>query len=378
MNRSHFMVAVLPLLALTACELGQKTVQQTGYRGTGLEQIYDTSSRAKAAAIPAPPYPLPPDTGPTARETYQNVQVLGDMSAERFNHLMASITQWVAPEQGCTYCHNPANMADDSKYTMKVARSMLRMTRDINGTWASHVQQTGVTCYTCHRGKNVPKYVWAAQGEGNRLSVRGQKRGQNTPDPNVGYASLPYAVFQDYFAGDPKVVRVASSSAYPGANPLTTRHAEDSYGVMTHVSQALGVNCTYCHNSQSFRSWSLSRGQRATAWYGIRMVRDINQNHIAPLEPIFPPNRLGKEGDPWKVNCLTCHQGLAKPLGGKSMLADYPYLRVAAARASVVPGEAAVPAALARPEAMAPRISPPNARDAGPGNRSPEPVQPGR
>jgi photosynthetic reaction center cytochrome c subunit len=138
------------------------------------------------------------------------------------------------------------------------------------------------------------------------------------------------------------------------------------------------VNCTYCHNSQSFRSWSLSRSQRATAWYGIRMVRDINQTHIAPLEPIFPPNRLGKEGDPWKVNCLTCHQGLAKPLGGKSMLADYPYLRVAAARAPLVPGEAAVPAALARPETMAPRISPPNAPEAGPGNRPPEPVQPGR
>ncbi len=369
MHRTHIVIAALPLLALTACELGQKTVQQTGYRGTGMEQVYDTSARKVAGDIPAPPYPLPPDTGPSARETYQNVQVLGDMSAERFNHLMASITAWVSPEQGCNYCHDPNNMAADTVYTKQVARSMLRMTRSINATWSSHVQQTGVTCYTCHRGKNVPENVWAAEGEGKRMSIRGQKRGQNTPDGNVGYASLPYASFQDYFAGDPKVVRVASSSAYPGANPLTTRHAEDSYGVMMHVSQALGVNCTYCHNSQSFRSWSLSRAQRATAWYGIRMVRDINQAWIAPLEPVFPAHRLGKEGDPYKVNCLTCHQGLAKPLGGKSMLADYPYLRVANAPVRAVAGEAGVPAALAQPEAMAPKIAPPNALPAEEGTQ---------
>ena len=374
MNRTHVIAATLPILALTACELGQKTVQQTGYRGTGLEQIYDVSARKKAAEIPAPPYALPPAGGESAAAAYQNVQVLGDMSREQFDHLMASITAWVSPEQGCNYCHDPNNLAADTVYTKEVARSMLRMTRSINSTWSSHVQQTGVTCYTCHRGKNVPEYVWSAQGEGNRLSIRGQKRGQNSPDPNVGYASLPYASFQDYFAGDPKVVRVASSSPYPGANPLTTRHAEDSYGVMMHVSQALGVNCTYCHNSQSFRSWSLSRSQRATAWYGIRMVRDINQAYIAPLEPIFPANRLGKEGDPWKVNCLTCHQGLAKPLGGMPMLADYPYLRVANAPVRPVAGEAGVPAAIAQPEAMAPRIAPPNAAAGEGAGETTEPV----
>jgi photosynthetic reaction center cytochrome c subunit len=378
MTGHRIFLASLPLIALMGCELGQKTVQQTGYRGTGLEQIYDTSSRAQAAAIPAPPYPLPPDTGPSARETYQNVQVLGDMSAERFNHLMASITAWVSPEQGCNYCHNPENMASDELYTKQVARSMIRMTRSINSTWSSHVQQTGVTCFTCHAGNNVPKNVWANVDPSPQHTIRGNRRGQNAPDPNVGYASLPYASFQDYFAGNPKAVRVASSSPYPGANALTTRNAEDSYGVMMHVSQALGVNCTYCHNSQSFRSWSLSRAQRATAWYGIRMVRDINQAYITPLTPVFPAHRKGKQGDPWKVNCLTCHQGLNKPLGGKSMLPDYPYLRVASAPLAPVAGEAGVPAAMAQPTTMAPRIAPPNAPPPGPGSEPPDPVAPGR
>ncbi|HZH05769.1 MAG TPA: photosynthetic reaction center cytochrome c subunit family protein, partial [Lautropia sp.] len=85
---------VLPLVLLAGCELGAKQVEQTGYRGQGLEQIYDPDNFKQAGAIPPEPYPLPADEGPRAREVYQNVQVLGDLSAERFNHLMASITAW--------------------------------------------------------------------------------------------------------------------------------------------------------------------------------------------------------------------------------------------------------------------------------------------
>ena len=101
--------------------------------------------------------PLPADGGPTRGRSYQNVKVLGDISTERFDHLMAEINQWVAPpEQGCNYCHNPENMASDEKYTKVVARRMMQMTQTINSRWSSHVQQTGVTCYTCHRGNAVP------------------------------------------------------------------------------------------------------------------------------------------------------------------------------------------------------------------------------
>jgi photosynthetic reaction center cytochrome c subunit len=290
------------------------------------------------------------------------VQVLGDMSAERFNHLMASITQWVAPpEQGCNYCHNPENLADDSVYTKNVARNMLRMTRVLNSRWSNHTGQTGVTCYTCHRGNPVPQYVWAKQPPGDPLSIRGHRRGQNAPDPNVGYSSLPHDIFPRLLGGDEAAVRVASDSAYPGANKLTTRDAEDSYAIMMHLSQSLGVNCTYCHNSQSFRSWSLSSAQRATAWYGIRMVREINGRYITPLAPIFPANRKGVMGDPYKVNCLTCHQNVNKPLGGVAMINDYPYLRAPAVQQAVLPVTNPVEQALDRPGAMTTRISPPNA-----------------
>ncbi|WP_066482745.1 MULTISPECIES: photosynthetic reaction center cytochrome PufC [unclassified Sphingomonas] len=314
-------------LALGACDLGPKKITQTGYRGTGMAQVVDVNNVKPAAVIPDDPYPLPADEGPSAAETYQNVQVLGDLSAERFNHLMAQITQWVAPpEQGCNYCHNPENLASDEKYTKNVARQMLVMTRSINTNWQSHVKETGVTCYTCHRGNAIPAYVWAS-GDNPSGGIRGNKRGQNTPAAQVGYASLPYDPYSMYLQGDQNS-RVNNTGIYPVAVGKSVKQAEASYAIMMHLSTALGVNCTFCHNTDSFQSWSNSRPQRALAWYGIRMVREINNQHLNPLAPIMPANRKGPNGDSLKVNCLTCHQGVNKPLGGVSMLPSAPTLRV--------------------------------------------------
>ena len=57
------------------------------------------------------------------------MQVLGDLSVGQFTRQMASITAWVAPTEGCAYCHNLQNLADDSKYTKVVARKMILMTQ---------------------------------------------------------------------------------------------------------------------------------------------------------------------------------------------------------------------------------------------------------
>lgn len=362
MSRSLIRIAVgsiagMGMLALGGCDLGPKQTTQTGYRGAGLDQIVDVNRVAKANAIPAAPYPLPADGGPTAGQTYQNLKVLNGVSKERFDHLMAEMSQWVAPpEQGCNYCHNPNNMASDEKYTKVVARRMLQMTQNINSRWSSHVKATGVTCFTCHRGNPVPDNKWAfAEGTPNPGSIRGNRHGQNTPDANVGYASLPYDPFSDYLNGKNRVP-VASSSAFPSRDHVVSvKDAERTYGLMMHVSSALGVNCTYCHNTQSFRAWNLSRAQRATAYYGIRMVRDVNETYIGSLQSVFPANRKGPHGDPYKVNCTTCHQGVSKPLGGVSMLAQAPALKGATPAAVPEGGPAAgtaVPNAFAKPAAM--------------------------
>lgn len=332
-------------LLLAGCEVGTKEYEQIGYRGTGAQGVVDQSQLRKGlkkiAAVPAPPYELTDDMaqGERAGQAYQNVQVLGDISTEQFNYLMASMVTWIAPGegegQGCNYCHNAANMAsdryDDGRliYTKIVARRMIQMNRNINGSWGKHVSPAGVTCWTCHRGNAVPVNKWAINPDGDAAGafLKGNKRGQNTPLSTVAFASLPSDPFSAYLR-DKQEIRLADNTALRSpSNPATTKSAEHTYGLMMHMSQGLGVNCSYCHNAGNFASWSLSRPQRATAWYGIRMVRNINNDYIEPLAGVFPANRKGALGDPYKVNCTTCHQGQSKPMAGYPMLKDYPMLR---------------------------------------------------
>ena len=117
---------------------------QIGFRGTGMDQVTTSAAVEQLEALNAMPDQIPkasPD-GPRATDVYKNVQVLTDLSVDQFNTLMAAMTTWVAPQQGCAYCHNTENLADDSVYAKKVARRMIQMTRHINQDWKPHVQTT--------------------------------------------------------------------------------------------------------------------------------------------------------------------------------------------------------------------------------------------
>lgn len=313
-------------LMLTGCERPPVESEQVGYRGTAMVQVNNPRLAAAQAQVPDA-LPAAPASGPRAGDVYENVQVLGDLSVPQFNRLMASITQWVSPEQGCTYCHAGASLADDSVYTKRVSRRMLEMTRHINANWQDHVTDTGVTCYTCHRGEPVPAAIWFQDPEAEVLTgMVGNRAGQNRPAETVGLSSLPADPFSAYLA-DRENIRVVPENALATGTPgASIQQTERTYGLMMHLSDALGVNCTYCHNSRSFASWEDSRGQRSTAFYGLRMVTDLNEDYLLPLQPEYPHERLGPAGDAPKVNCATCHQGAFKPLGGASMVADYPSL----------------------------------------------------
>jgi len=330
-------VSVFAVL-MTGCERPPIDTVQTGYRGTAMQQIYNPRLLAQQASLneaPPPSIPANPD-GPKAKETYQNVKVLGDLSVGNFTRLMVSMTQWVSPKEGCNYCHNPQNLADDSKYTKVVARRMIQMTQHVNGDWKPHVGATGVTCYTCHRGNPVPAQVWFAPA-GRKYaanSLMGDLAGQNLAAKSVGLSSLPFDPFTPYLKEDlPIRVNGDAALAMTGeaANRHSTKQAEHTYALMMHMSTSLGVNCTYCHNTRNFQSWSESRPQRVTAWHGIRMARDLNNAYMEPLTETFPAGRLGPKGDVAKVNCSTCHQGAYKPLYGAQMAADYPELGSGAA-----------------------------------------------
>ena len=316
---------------LTGCERGPMQSTQEGYRGLGLVQVKDprlvTPAQVERNKVPVPLPPIPAQPGgPLAGDTFKNVQVLKNLPVGEFARLMAAVTTWVAPTQGCTYCH-AADLSADTLYTKVVARRMFQMTEHINADWQKHVAGTGVTCFSCHRGHNVPEQIWFTDTSAAHLpAFAGNKAGQNAPSPVVRMSSLPNDPFTT-FLDSPREIRVVSEVALrQDGMGASIKQAEQTYGLMMHFTQALGVNCTYCHNSRSFFDWDQSSPQRAVAWYGIRMVRDLNSHYLEPLEPTFPVTRRGPGGDAPKLNCATCHQGAFKPLNGVSMLKDYPEL----------------------------------------------------
>jgi photosynthetic reaction center cytochrome c subunit len=311
LNKILIILGLASAALLTGCERPPIDAKQTGFRGTAMVEINNPRTQEKLAAENIVPVSVAasPD-GPKASAVYKNVKVLGNLSEAQFTSFMVAMTAWIAPNEGCGYCHNVQNFADDSVYTKNVSRTMIQMTQNINSNWNAHVKDTGVTCYTCHRGNAVPKEIWFDTAEKKKGGMLGNRNGQNQPLPAVGYASLPNQPFSSYFLAGKDAIQ----------------ETESVFAVMIHQSNALGVNCTYCHNSRAFAEWEESPPQRAQAWHGIQMVKDVNSNYIVPITSIFPPNRLGPDGDVAKANCATCHQGVNKPLLGKSMLKDYPYL----------------------------------------------------
>jgi photosynthetic reaction center cytochrome c subunit len=228
-----------------------------------------------------------------------------------FNRTMVAMTNWVSPEQGCNYCHyvspqGEVNMASEDVYTKHVSRRMVQMVKYINQEWADHVGEEGVNCWTCHVGQPQPSMdrVWTFD-EG---------------DPN-----------QHYYL-DRADVRLQGEVALTADAEVETsiQNARNTYWFMIEGSQALGVNCTYCHNSARFGVWEESPPARVTALRAYRMVREINQQFVAPLadQVEMPDSVLGPQGDVPKVQCLTCHQGLAIPQYGMSRAAAYPGLRI--------------------------------------------------
>ena len=327
-----------------------ETVQH-GYRGTGMDLIYHRAELAVAQQNNALPDAIDPveKSGVKAKDVYQNVKVLGDIDAAEFNRVMASFATWVAPTQGCTYCHGAdGNFASDALYTKRVARRMLQMTRHINADWKSHVANVGVTCWTCHRGQPVPSYIW--------FNNPGTPAGMAVPATLAGDSSLPTDPLTPYLQ-EAKEIRVNATVPLAGTDRQSIKQTEGTYSLMMHMSTALGVNCTYCHNTRAFSNWSQSTPQRVNAWYGIRMVRNINVDYLQSLAGVFPPNRLGPHGDVPKVDCTTCHQGVFKPLLGASMIGTYPELAETTDVASIEKKDEPAPAATS-PVAPAPTPAP--------------------
>jgi len=299
--------STLLVIGLAGCIGDRQTdTVQVGYRGVALEQNYTRGDvKAKFAQVKIPATLPPAGSSPPGPLPWQNVQVLNDISVAEFNRTMIAMSTWVAGTGNCAYCHNITSFASDTLangkplYTKLVARRMLQMTRQINGQYSAHVKNTGVTCYTCHQGKPLPNGLWFYSSQNDYL--------------------------RHYLDRDG--ARVITQAVAPSnANRSSVKQAEWTHALMISQSRSLGVNCTYCHNTRQFSSWTQAPPQRVTAMHGILMMRDVNSNYLAPLQSVYPAVRLGAMGDAPKAQCSTCHNGVYKPLYAAQMAKHYPAL----------------------------------------------------
>ena len=329
-------VALLAIFLIAVPKYDRPPLVTFGYGAPGLElsNFVDPRRPTATSVVPAPLPDATSDGGPLAKDVYKNVQVLGDLPKPDFDRVMVAITQWVAPKQGCAFCHDvkpgadgKVNYADDALYTDKVARRMIQMTMHINADWGNHVAPSGVVCYTCHRGENIPPNVWYRQPEPMHVGFLGKPRNWQTNAKSI-QDFFPTDGYEKWLVHDDDA-KIESQAALPGekgSGVSSEQTAEQLYVMMMQWSNAIGNNCNLCHNSRNIYDWDQSSPYRLDALWAQHMTQDLNNNHVIPLAALIPKDQLGQLGDAGKIECGTCHASQNKPLGGFDLLAHYPFL----------------------------------------------------
>ena len=78
---------------------------------------------------------------------------------------------------------------------------------------------------------------------------------------------------------------------------------------------ALGVRCEYCHTQNADKKLDYAedaKGTKKTARLMLQMVAAINRDYMAKVDLPGPP----------RVECVTCHHGIAQPRPLKALLAE--------------------------------------------------------
>lgn len=302
---------VLP--PIKSVDYGPPAGEMVVFHKEGANAIKNPQPEVPESVVPAS------DTGPLP---YKNVQVLKGLSKHEFDRTMVAITQWVAPKKGCGFCHGGQTKNYAADYPRKeIARQMLRMVRTVNADWTNHVGAQGITCFSCHRGHNMPANSWyldtpQTSPEGGML---GKVQAWNTQAKSIR-KFFPRKPFRMFLLEGLPAHSVQADKALASTGPKAPEHdrdyAEDVYILMMQMSNSLGVNCTYCHQSRAMADWSQSPPNRLNGYSGIKMTVALNQTYFSQLAKYLPKESLGKMGDAPKINCKSCHTGREKPVGG--------------------------------------------------------------
>lgn len=324
--------AVFAVIALIV--LGQPFAtdsMQTGPRGTGMEVVEFKSDLAKPdptidVFLSSTSDPVAPTGGEqTAGAARENVPPgLENLTVENYDRLLTAMRAWTGI---------PDLFESADSYQTSVGHVMITMTQNINENWDGHVnanKEVGVTCFTCHRGEPVPSDVWFKATPVVK-AAEGWAAVQNRVTPLSSFTSLPSDALETFLLDygtigvhdlESRVAGIPGKDDYPGI-----QHAERTYALMNYVSNSLGVNCTFCHNTRAFYDGAQVTPQWGTESLGIQMVQELNNEYLVPLEGLYPPERLGPvHQDAPKAACKTCHKGYQQPLQGTNVIGDWPEL----------------------------------------------------
>ncbi|MGJ8603629.1 MAG: photosynthetic reaction center cytochrome PufC [Marivita sp.] len=304
---------------------------QTGPRGTGMSVPEFRNEVRKAdptiAGYLTRDQITEADIAAVSEAALQNVPpALGDIAPEQYAELVVAMRSWTGI---------PDLMEDPDNYQTQVAYTMVGMTQSINEDWIGHVQsnaQVGVTCYTCHRGEAVPSEIWFKMGPVNE-AAGGWAAVQNRVTVQSQYTSLPSDALETFLLDYGRISvhnLEAHVAEYPHEEGVTTwQDTERTFSLMNYVSNSLGVNCVFCHNTRAFYDPEQVTPQWSTEMLGISMVQEINNDWLVPLEGLLPPERLGPVfADAPKAACKTCHKGYQQPLQGLNVIAEWPELEL--------------------------------------------------
>lgn len=316
--------------------------REVGYRASSMVQFAPDPFQAAQQSVPVPRLPPMPDDPRPATTVYRNVEALTDVNAGDFMRLQAAMTAWVAPRQGCGFCHVAGDFASDAKPAKAAARVMIAMTRHINTAWSTHVGAGGVTCFSCHEGQPVPRDIWFQAPPQSAPPMAGKEEdwaeGARTVHnffPNEGY--------EEYLL-QATPSQAQSPTAHPSGQVAQSIVVKRLYEMMMQMSDDIGVNCGFCHNSRALADWSQSTPMRWVGLGGIRMTRDINRNyllHVADLIPesrlrldlsrpfSLPPREQGWQRGNGLASCGTCHHTAPIPTVGAGLAPGFPALKSA-------------------------------------------------
>ena len=322
-------VIVATALVVLGQPFGTESLQ-TGPRGTGMSVTkFERQAKLRdptiSTFVETNVDPVLPGAGAqTAGDARENVPPgLEELTVENYDRLLTAMRAWTGI---------PDLFEDPESYQTTVGYLMIGMTQNINENWDAHVnanKEVGVTCFTCHRGQPVPSDVWFKVTPVTK-ATEGWASVQNRVTPLSSYTSLPSDALEAYLLDtqtiavhdlESRVAGIPGEDGYPGI-----QQAERTFALMNYISNSLGVNCTFCHNTRAFYDGAQVTPQWGTEALGISMVQELNSVYLVGLDGILPPERLGPQGDAPKVACRTCHKGYQQPLQGTNVIGNWPEL----------------------------------------------------